>query len=51
MGRLPSWQPPGRLSLALPQRAISAPMKMTEERISTIREWGMALRQRPEESM
>ena len=51
MGRFPSWHPPGRDSRASPQRASSAPMKMTEERISTIREWGMLLPERRVESM
>ena len=51
MGRLPSWQPPGRDSLASPQRATSAPIKITEERISSIRLWGILQLDRLRESM
>ena len=51
IGLLPSWQPPGRLSRATPQRASSAPMNMTDERISSISECGIVLSVSPAESM
>ena len=50
MGRGPSSQPPGKLSRALPQRAMMGPRKKTEDRISRIRRMGTSQRVTAEES-
>ena len=44
IGRAPSSQPPGKDICACPVRAISAPKKMIDERISRISPSGMSLR-------